>query len=173
MFEPMVLTLMSLSTDYKKNSYLANVISFENNDIECIVDVDEQNYFEGFIRIDNVNKIKKHLFHLLNQSSISYPVYNNASNLLVNLPEIVLDKIDIDNIYESNYGTVMVDIEFKDNDIFSLEIGRKSIGYFSEVNDSTYSYCDELETINEAGEAINSILVSEAVLDFLSMQNIV
>jgi hypothetical protein len=173
MFEPIVFTFMALSTDYKKNSYLANVIPFEGNDIEQIVDVDEQNYFEGFIRIDNVNKIKNHLFNLLNQSSISYPVYNNASNLLVNLPEIVLDKIDIDNIYQSNYGTVMVDFEPKDNDIFSLEIGRKSIGYFSEVNDLTYSYCDELETINEAGETKNSNVVSEAVLDFLSSQNIV
>lgn len=171
MIESVVLTFMTLSTDYKRNSYLANVIPFQGNDIEQLVDINGQNYFDGFSRIDNVNKIKNQLFNLLNQSRISYPVYNNASNLLVNLPELVLDKVDIDNVFESNYGTLMVDFELRNNDLFSLEIGKKSVGYFSEVNDLTYSYCDELDTISEEGNVKNVNILSEDILDFLNNQN--
>lgn len=172
MIESVVLTFMTLSTDYKRNSYLANVIPFVGNDIGQLVDINEQNYFDGFSKIDNVNKVKNQLFSLLNQSRISYSVYNNASNLLVNLPELVLEKIDIDNVFESNYGTLMVDFELKNNDLFSLEIGKKSIGYFSEVDDVTYSYCDELETVSEDGRVVSPNKLSEDLLDFLNYQSI-
>lgn len=172
MIESVVLTFMTLSTDYKRNSYLANVIPFEGNEIGQLVDINEQNYFDGFSRIDNVNKVKNQLFNLLNQSRISYSVYNNASNLLVNLPELVMEKIDIDNVFESNYGTLMVDFELKNNDLFSLEIGKKSIGYFSEVNDVTYSYCDELETVSEDGRVVSPNKLSKDLLDFLNYQSI-
>lgn len=173
MLETIALTLMSsLSTDYRKNSYLANVVENNDNDIENFVDTSEQNYFKGFSNIDNVNKIKNQLFQLLSQTNISYSVYNNASNFLTDLPELVLEKIEIENIYCSKYGTVMVDLEVDDANLFSLEIGKDSAGFFSEVDSSTLNYCDEVATINKEGNVINSNVVIDAIEEFLNVQNI-
>ena len=166
-------TLMSLSTDYKKNSYLANVISNDSYYIEEIYQGTQKNYFDDFSCFDNITKIKNKIFQLLDSKEISTEVHNNACNLLVSLPELILDKVDIENIYTSQYGTIMVDFEFFDSNIFSLEIGKNSIGYFSEINSLTFIFCEELKTIDKDGNAINSNILSNDIESFLSKLNIV
>lgn len=175
MLETIAITsmLMSLSTDYRKNSYLANVISNESYYVEEIYQGTQKNYFDDFLCFDNISKIKNQIFQLLNLKEISADVHNNAYNLLVNLPEFILDKIDIENIYTSQYGTVMIDFEFSESNIFSLEIGKNSVGYFSEINSSTYNFCDELETIDKDGNFISSNVLSNDIESFLSKLNIV
>lgn len=44
---------------------------------------------------------------------------------------------------ESNYGTIIIDIEDLGN-IFSLEIGKDSIGYFSEFKGNTLHFEENL-----------------------------
>lgn len=175
MLETIAITsmLMSLSTDYRKNSYLASVISNDSYYVEEIFQVTQKNYFEDFLCSDNINIIKNKIFQLLNLKEISADLHNNAYNLLVNLPEFILDKIDVENIYTSQYGTLMVDFEFFDSNIFSLEIGKKSVGYFSEIDSSTYIFCDELETIDKYGNLINSNVLINDIENFLSKLNIV
>jgi hypothetical protein len=175
MLETIAITsmFMSLSTDYRKNSYLANVISNESHYVEEIYQGIQKNYFDNFLCFDNINIIKNKIFQLHNLKEISADVHNNAYNLLINLPEFILDKIDIENIYTSRYGTVMIDFEFFESNIFSLEIGKKSIGYFSEIDSSTFLFCDELKTIDKDGNFISSNVLSNDIERFLSKLNIV
>lgn len=175
MLETIAITsiFMSLSTDYRKNSYLANVISNENHYVEEIYHGTQKNYFDNFSCFDNINIIKNKIFQLHNLKEISSDVHNNAYNLVINLPEFILDKIDIENIYTSQYGTLMIDFEFLESNIFSLEIGKKSIGYFSEIDSSTFLFCDELETIDKDGNFRSSNVLSNDIESFLSKLNIV
>ncbi len=166
-----ITSFLALSTEYRRNSYLANVIPDGEIEIDQF-DIDSNDYFKGFSRNDYINNIKCRLYNFLSHSDVSYAVYNNAYNLIQSLPEIVLDKIDIENVYISSYGTVMVDIEFKSNDIFSLDIGKKSVGYFGEINDLAVCYNENLVTCSDGGDVINERLLNDAILDFLNSQNI-
>mgnify|MGYP003591351189 CR=1 FL=1 len=67
------------------------------------------------------------------KNSISSNVYKTSYDLINLLPESVLYKLNLDNVYASKYGTLILDWEDNDSsDEFSLEIGNDCFGYFSE-----------------------------------------
>ncbi|MBK0382043.1 hypothetical protein I5M32_03645 [Pedobacter sp. SD-b] len=165
--------LMSLSTDYRKNSYLANIISNKSDTIEEVHLEPLNNYFADFISIGNFNKVEKKFFQLLNLNEISSEVYNNSYSLLTEFPEFILEEIDVENIYTSKYGTLLLDFEYDNKNIFSLEIGKDSIGYFSEINSKTDVFCESLKTIDNQGNTINAKQISSEIENFLSKLNLV
>lgn len=67
------------------------------------------------------------------KNSISADVYKTSYDLISLLPESILFRLREDNVYPTNYGTVVLDWEDDNsNDEFSLEIGNSCFGYFSE-----------------------------------------
>lgn len=168
-----VASLMSISMDYKKTSYLDNVISNQSYYIEDIYNNNRVNYHDKFLLIDNTYKIKTHLTRLYNRKEVSLEVYNNASNLLTGLSEFTLKEINFENIYSTKYGTIVVDLEFMTSNIFSLEIGKNSIGYFSEINYSTFIVNEEMDTIDDNGNIININVLRNDIDSFLNKINIV
>lgn len=46
----------------------------------------------------------------------------------------MIEQLDLEDIYTTDYGTVIFDWEKDKDNIFSLEIGASQIGYFIEVN---------------------------------------
>ncbi|MBP1617076.1 MAG: restriction endonuclease Sau96I [Bacteroidetes bacterium] len=64
-------------------------------------------------------------------------VYNNMS-------EVLKTNLDYNNIYNSGNGTLVVDFLKGKDSAFSLEIGKTEIGYFSEIRNNTYQFCERL-----------------------------
>jgi hypothetical protein len=94
------------------------------------------------------NSYKANLLKSLNswfdRENLSTDVYNNLYTILDELPEEIINMVDIDNIYVSDTGTVIVDI-YNDGGVFSLEIGRTKVGYFADINDSFVYQNDGIE----------------------------
>jgi len=57
----------------------------------------------------------------------------NANRLLEFLPDYVIDFIHADDITATPYGTIVIDIERREN-LLSFEVGDKGMGYFLEIN---------------------------------------
>lgn len=111
--------------------------------------------------------IQEQLKIYLSLGDISIDVYNNATNVLSNLSENILSKITLSNMYAPYYNkTVIIDFEYGD-DIFSLEIGKDSIGYFSEIGSVTDAFCEELKMVDCNFKQLNNIIE-----DFLKKYNI-
>ena len=73
-------------------------------------------------------------------------VYKTAFDIVNRLPESVLSKIDTEDIYPTNYGTIVLDWNYNNSDDeFSLEIGDSCFGYFSEYDGSDIVRVDEVE----------------------------
>lgn len=66
--------------------------------------------------------------------SISLEVYNNGYMVLDKIYPHILEKLDAEDIYTTPYGTLIFDWEKDADNVFSLEIGAKKLGYFVEVN---------------------------------------
>jgi hypothetical protein len=85
----------------------------------------------------------------LQSENLNAEIQANLNKILETLPNIFIDNvISNDNVYCSSYGTVLIDFEEKNN-IFSLEIGTSSIGYFSEINSVTSDFCEEIFIDND------------------------
>lgn len=102
------------------------------------------------------NKITKEIKGCFLRKEISENVYKNSLLVYNNL--FKKDKLKDEDVYTTEYGTLCLDWIRKDhcdneND-FSLEIGKKTMGYFSEVNEKTIDYVEEVE-INE--KSINKL----------------
>lgn len=111
-----------------------------NKDIDDIDDVVK-------IKIQSLAELKEN-WDGVGAKKLTPIVINNAINIIDNISPFYLTKLDEHNIYSTNYGTIIFDWEFESEkvgeSIFSLEIGKKSIGYFSEKNGETSQQVDSL-----------------------------
>ena len=91
-------------------------------------------YLVDFISISRVyDSISERLKDEFEKNNISSGVYKTSFDLISLLPESILLKLELENIYPTNYGTIVLDWEdLVSNDEFSLEIGKDCLGYFSE-----------------------------------------
>jgi hypothetical protein len=112
----------------------------------------------------NRDFIKNFFSGYLQEEGVRTDVQKNTNLLIENLSDLYIDKIDLESIYISGWGTLIIDFE-GDNNIFSLEIGSKSIGYFSEINSKTVNFCGESfinteESLNRTMIQLNSDLLN-------------
>ena len=54
----------------------------------------------------------------------------NSLQIINFLSPSILYYLDSENIYPTKFGTIIMDWEFSNNNLLSLEIAKKSIGYF-------------------------------------------
>jgi len=146
-------TLLGLNPDVEKHNYLtintnANNISYLDKNIDL---KDAFFLFNSNFK-SNIDYLKDKLDFFLSCSEvdlkISPQVYNNAILVLDNLYPSIYNSINVDDIYTSNYGTVILDWEKDNNDIFSLEIGSEKLGYFIEINNVDVKQVEEIEVRN-------------------------
>lgn len=94
--------------------------------------------------VDNVEKsIKNEIYEIselennwngYGTSEIHFEVINNALNIVRLLRPTVLCHLHPENVYPSKFGTIIMDWDFGKDNLFSLEIAKQSVGYFTEVN---------------------------------------
>ena len=65
---------------------------------------------------------------------ISSKVLINSHNFLNILSPSLLEELDLNNVYSTPYGTLVLDWEKDSDNVFSLELGADKIGYFMEVD---------------------------------------
>jgi hypothetical protein len=157
-------TLVSgLSLDMKRNSYLAN---FEVNEaIICPIFSNPYNYNITDFLVNKCDFIKRNISNYLQEENIQTDVQINTYRVIENLSEFFIDNVDLNSIYTSKYGTVLIDFE-KNNNIFSIEIGVKSIGYFSEIDTKTIDFCEETFIDNENNLSSSLSKLNKSFLEF-------
>lgn len=81
---------------------------------------------------------------------------SNAIALFESLSLNYIYHLDLEDIYCSNYGTILFDWEFEDDNVLSLEIGDESLGYFFE-KDSKVVQRDDL-LIDNSESLLNAVI---------------
>jgi hypothetical protein len=135
----MLTTLISLGLDYKidEKNYIDSLQYETYGAVDREINDIAGNYLVTKSYIDNyISQISHELTSFNNISIkdeyyISASVVDSATKIINNLSPITCSKLEIYNIYPSNYGTIIFEWENIDN-IFTLEIGKDSIGYFIE-----------------------------------------
>jgi hypothetical protein len=146
-------TLFSLDPDFRRYEYINQHIGYDT-EIESII-VDETDidlktcYYLNNISGNYCEIIKNQLINFANKldksnSEISYDVLNQSLNLIDNIYPSLVEKLNIENVYTSSYGTVILDWEFSGDNLFSLEVGKDSIGYFIEKKGEDFKEVDSL-----------------------------
>jgi hypothetical protein len=76
---------------------------------------------------------------------INSEIIINSLKIIQSLPPSILNYLKPENIYPTKMGTIIMDWEIDDSNILSLEIAKKSVGYFVEMNGTDYK---EVNSIN-------------------------
>ncbi|PVH25782.1 hypothetical protein [Sphingobacterium corticibacter] len=105
-------------------SYESKIVDLESS---CIP---ETTFEEKSFR----HSLLKSIPSFIDFKELSMEVSKNLYSILNELPEEIVNMIDVDEIYTSDIGTIIMDIRME-NALFSIEIGKSKIGYFAEVND--------------------------------------
>ena len=79
----------------------------------------------------------------------------NSLKIIQSLPPSILSYLKPENVYPTKMGTIIMDWEIDENNILSLEIAKKSVGYFVEMNGIDYK-----EVNNISADDITSITSS-------------
>lgn len=138
--------LAGLSAEVKRNSYIesfygASMLDGNTEQVNYVVAKDyTQNKEDMFLR-----QIQRNLFI----EGVSPEVLRNTMNVLKNISVFFLSNLKEENIYKSSYGTAIIELELED-DIFTIEIGKNSFGYFSEVNSKVTNKVEEVFFSNSA-----------------------
>jgi len=158
-------TFLSLSPDVEKLQYFTQNIYNDDYIDESLIDL--KDYYLSYMDNDNsFEKIKSLLVSLSSKNpnieeEIGFNVLNQGIRILESIYPSISDKLDLDNIYTSNYGTVIFDWEDLDDKLFSLEIGKDSIGYFIEKEGKNYKQVDLLSLNEEEFDNTTNILLKD------------
>ena len=95
-----------------------------------------QDYF-NLIDSFNPDYLKKNDFPELDDSCIK-----NAKQMIINLKYEGCFLPNLDDIYPTEYGTVIMDFE-TENGLISLEIGNTQFGFFTDFSDSNENYSSD------------------------------
>lgn len=152
---------LPLNPEIEKYKYF----SIPNEEINCVstfeerVDLKTTYYLYNNSVNSKIDFIKKQLEYLLKTNDtdlkIGTEVYNNSYFIFEELYPSILEHLSIEDIYTSNYGTLIIDWEKENNDVFSLEIGSEYLGYFIEVNGNDEKQVDKIKI----KESVKDILI--------------
>lgn len=78
-------------------------------------------------------------------SKINTEIILNSLKIIQSLPPSILNYLKPENVYPTKMGTIIMDWEIDENNILSLEIARKSVGYFVEMNGDDYKEVEKID----------------------------
>jgi len=93
--------------------------------------------------------------------NVSAEVLNQSIKVLESLYPSFYEKLSDNDIYPSNYGTIIFDWEKSADEIFSLEIGKNSLGYFIEKNEVDEKQVESLSLDNNKFESSMKNLLTD------------
>lgn len=95
----------------------------------------------------------------LGTGQISSDVINNSLDIVNLLRPTVLYHLSPENVYPSQFGTIIMDWDFGNGNLFSLEIAKNSVGYFTESDGDPQIQKDRINFNSDDfnSEIINSI----------------
>lgn len=162
--------LAGLSAEVKRNSYIesfygASMLDGNTEQVDYIVAKKNsnrdytQNKEDIFLR-----QIQRNLI----LEGVNPEVLSNTMNVLRNVSAFFLSNLNEENVYKSSYGTAIMELELAD-DLFTLEVGKDSFGYFSEVNGRINHKVEEVFFSNGSGydEALGSL--NQDILEFITV----
>ena len=122
-----------INSNFLTSNLVEEVVYYEENESSF---ESKNTYLFDFNSISSVYQtISLKLKEEFEKNNISSDVYKTSYDLISLLPESVLFKLNEENLYPTNYGTLVLDWEDeKSNDEFSLEVGNNCFGYFSEFD---------------------------------------
>ena len=140
------------SNDYYEEVYITTLT---NNFIYCTdISLNENKILS---ELEEISKLTND-WNKLGSPSINSLIIDNAFLLIKSLPPSILYYLKPENIYPSQFGTIILDWEFDTDNIFSLEIAKKSIGYFVEKDGENHRQVDKIPfDKNNIGGLITSI----------------
>lgn len=145
----------SLTINLKANSYLEK-IGVLNQYENSLSNIDyEKGESSNIFYLNFEAPFKVKISNQLLLENVNEVMVNNLLRIIDVMPHTILNKFSNDAIYTSKLGTIIMEYE-NHKSIFSIEIGIKSIGYFSEINSTLVNYCDET-LINSEESFINSV----------------
>ncbi len=151
----LITAILTSSLDSNVEKYnLVNESNYKNQHlIESIVSDPK----DGFLLYENTSsledKIKKEIESISKYQNnwdgfgapqISAEVFNNSLNIIDSISPNSLNNLNPENIYPSKYGTIILDWIFENDNIFSIEIGKNSVGYFYEKGNTDSKQVENL-----------------------------
>ena len=70
-------------------------------------------------------------------------VKKNTIDIIRNLSALYLINFDLNNLYQSAYGTAVLEF-IKDDSNFTIEVGEESFGYFGEIDGDYITINEEI-----------------------------
>jgi hypothetical protein len=170
-------TFFSLSPDIRRYEYMNRHVSLDDNiEFELITEDDNIVDLKSCYYLNNIQGsyseiIKSELIQFSNEfedssSKISNDVLNQSLKLVDVIYPSLIERLNIENVYTTSYGTVILDWEFSSDSLFSLEIGKDSIGYFIEKNGDDIKEVDSLSLNKDEVENTISVLIKD-LSDFI------
>ena len=140
-------TLLTLNPRADVLEYL----TLEHNPIEAVSELDDFDmkdcYILNSLRTKNdllIEELGVYFENIDEDLNIGNEVYVNSSRVLDCLYPSLSQELEFNNLYPTNYGTVVMDWEKESGDVFSLEVGAKSLGYFIEKNGRDIKQVDDM-----------------------------
>jgi hypothetical protein len=87
---------------------------------------------------------------------INSEIISNSLKITQALPPSILNYLKPENVYPTKMGTIIMDWEIDENNILSLEIAKKSVGYFVEMNGNDYKEIEKID-IEDSGHSLLKI----------------
>ena len=119
----------------------------------------KEDYYGDTLKSENLN-FYENLIESLLDTNISSNVLNNTLKVYNSIPSYISKNIGLNDIYNSNNGTIVMDFEIDFDNVFSIEIGKNEIGYFSEINAKRAFFCECVEIQNTSLKQLNTDLES-------------
>lgn len=114
-----------------------------------IIDQSKQTYLK--------NKLAGWLSPSNHSFRISSEVLSRCFQLIDMLYPSLFEELEIDQVYSTDYGTVVFDWEKDVDNVFSLEVGAQQIGYFIEVDGRDIKQIDQRDLVDSKKELLQDL----------------
>ena len=156
-------TFLPLNPDVEKHSIL-NKRTIDDNNLtqeEQFVDLKNTYYYIFGAEHDKLQEMKEELLNLFRSSDsdqkISSEVLRQSFEVLESLYPSLIEKFNPENLTRTSYGTIVLDWEKDEDNVFSLEIGANKIGYFIEQDGQDIKQIDEEDFIPHKNELFQDL----------------
>lgn len=170
----MITSLIAISPNIQQINDFSNYNSTHKTEYR----IGNMDFFNKELPINNVYATAMPLYSVQKKfeegllfSKISFNVYRNCMMVLNELSANAMASVETNNISYTDYGTAVIDFEGRNNAIFSLEIGKDSIGYFSDIENKTFRFNDKLMTAEKDALIRSVAKLNNDLLEYLLIIN--
>jgi len=124
--------LAGLSADVRRQSFIESYVD-DNTTYQNEYVHNDVVYSNDFYLDINSESKKTDLLNEIEKEFVNTDVKRNTIDIIRNLSALYLMNFNLDNLYQSAYGTAVLEF-IKDDSNFTIEVGKESFGYFGEID---------------------------------------